>query len=262
MPYGLGCGGTVIVLLERGEPAAHCLEALRRSAEARTASVIVTATESSGGTGTRLIVNAAGETVYARNAEPEMERLAREAIVTRTSRNVPGIFVEWVAPPPAMTIFGAGDDARPLVEFGDTLGWYVTVADGRANLARAERFPQAAQVGGVDAALAALTPDDAAVVMTHSYEQDRAILRGLLAQELRYIGVLGPRARTERLVSDVARELGLEAEACLGQMHSPVGMDLGGHAPASIALSIAAELQAVFAGRPVRQRPGAPAVHV
>ncbi len=42
MPYGLGCGGTVIVLLERGEPAAHCLEAVRRSAEARTASVVVT----------------------------------------------------------------------------------------------------------------------------------------------------------------------------------------------------------------------------
>ncbi len=126
-----------------------------------------------------------------------------------------------------MTIFGAGDDARPLVEFGDTLGWHVTVADGRANLARAERFPQAAQVGGVEAALTALTPDDAAVVMTHSYEQDRAILLGLLAQELRYIGVLGPRARTERLVNEVARELGLEAEGCLGRLALAGGAGFG-----------------------------------
>jgi xanthine dehydrogenase accessory factor len=260
MPYGLGCGGTVIVLLERGEPAAQCLGAVRRSVEERTASVIVTDTGTNG-LGTRLIVNAAGETVYALDAEPEWERLAREVLATRTSRTVPGFFFEHVAPPPAVTIFGAGDDARPLVEFADTLGWHVTVADGRGNLARAERFPRAARVSGVGAALAALTPDDGAVLMTHSYEQDRQILRALLAQEVRYIGVLGPRARTERLVSEVALELSLEPEACLARLHSPVGLDLGGHAPASIALSIAAELQAVFARREAKKLSGAPAVH-
>ena len=115
-------------------------------------------------------------------------------------------------------------------------------------------------MGGLEAALAALTPDDAAVVMTHSYEQDQQILRGLLQRELRYIGALGPRARTERLVSGVASELGLDADACLARLHSPVGLDLGGHAPAAIALSIAAELQAVFAGR-AQKLWGAPAVH-
>ncbi|MGA8163014.1 MAG: XdhC family protein [Acidobacteriaceae bacterium] len=259
MPYGLGCGGTVIVLLERGEAAAVCLEAVRRSVDERTASAIVSGTLA-GEAGTRLIVNAAGETLSARSTEPKLERLAREALEARSSRTVSGFFVEYVAPPPALTIFGAGDDARPLVEFADTIGWHVTVADGRANLARAERFPRVARVSGLEAALAALTPDDAAVVMTHSYEQDQLILRGLLQQDLRYIGVLGPRARTERLVGEVASELGLEAEACLGRLHSPVGLDLGGHAPAAIALSIAAELQAVFAGR-AKKLSGEPAVH-
>lgn len=260
MPYGLGCGGTVIVLLERGEAAAQCLEAVRRSVEERTASVIVTDTATNAGT--RLIVDAAGRAVYARDPQPEMERLAQEARETRSSRNMPGIFAEWVPPPPALTIFGAGDDARPLVEFADTLGWHVTVADSRSSLARAERFPHAACVGRLDAALAALTSDDAAVVMTHSYEQDRQILRGLLARDLKYIGMLGPRARTERLVGEVALELGLEPEACLARLHSPVGLDLGGHAPASIALSIAAELQAVFAGREAKKLSGASTVHV
>ena len=174
---------------------------------------------------------------------------------------MPGFFAEVVAPPPAVTIFGAGDDARPLVEIADGLDWHVTVADGRANLARGERFPAAARVGGLEEALAALTADDAAVVMTHSYEQDRAILRALLTKELKYVGLLGPRARTERLVSEVARELGFEAEACLGRLHSPVGLDLGGHAPAAIALSIVAELQAVFAGREAKKLSGTPAVH-
>lgn len=260
MPYGLGCGGTVIVLLERGAAAAQCLEAVRRSVEERAASVIIIDT-STDGAGTRLIVTAAGETAYAREAQPEQELLVREAFATRKSRSVPGIFVEWMGPPPALTIFGAGDDARPLVEFADTIGWHVTVADGRANLARAERFPRAACVSGLEAALAAITPDDAAVVMTHSYEQDGQILRGLLTQELKYVGVLGPRARTERLVSEVAHEMGLEPEVCMGRLHSPVGLDLGGHAPAAIALSIAAELQAVFAGRGARKLSGTPAVH-
>jgi xanthine dehydrogenase accessory factor len=258
MPYGLGCGGMVIVLLERGEAAAQCLEAVRRSVEERMGSAIVTDTQ---GAGTRLVLNAAGDVLYARDAAPEMERLGREALATGASTTLPGLFAEWVGPPPALTIFGAGDDARPLVDFADTLGWHVRVADGRANLSRAERFPRAALVSGLEAALTRLTPDDAAVVMTHSYEQDQEILRGLLAQELRYIGVLGPRTRTERLVNEVAPQLGLDAEACLMRVHSPVGLDLGGHAPASIALSIAAELQAVFAGREVRKQSGAPAVH-
>jgi xanthine/CO dehydrogenase XdhC/CoxF family maturation factor len=256
MPYGLGCGGTVIVLLERGEAAAHCLEAVRRSVEERLASVIVTATGA--GAGTRLVLHATGTVVYARDAEPKLEALAREM---RSSQTVQGFFVELVVPPPAVTIIGAGDDARPLVDFVDALGWHVRIADGRANLARTERFPRAAQVGGLEAALGALSPDDAAVVMTHSYEQDREILRGLMERELKYIGVLGPRARTERLVSEVARELGVEAEACMARLHSPVGLDLGGHAPAAIALSIAAELQAVFAGRGEKKPKGAPAVH-
>jgi len=261
MPYGLGCGGTVIVLLERGEAAAACLEAVRRSVEERTPSVLVVAT---GGTaaGTQLVLDSAGEAVYARDAAVESEGLAREALAVRQSQSAAGFFAENVAPPPAVTVFGAGDDARPLVEFADALDWHVTVADGRTNLARAERFPQAARVCGLEGALAALTPDDAAVVMTHSYEQDGQILRGLLSQELKYIGLLGPRARTERLVGEVARELGLEADAFRERLHSPVGLDLGGHAPAAIALSIVAELQSVFAGRPVRKLSGLPAVHV
>jgi xanthine/CO dehydrogenase XdhC/CoxF family maturation factor len=260
MPYGLGCGGTIIVLLERGEAAAQCLDAVRRSVEERSASVIVTGTDSHAA-GTRLMVNAVGEIVYAREPRPELEQLAREMLAARRSQSVPGFFAEWVALPPALTIFGAGDDAQPLAGFADALGWHVTVADGRAQLARVERFPQAARVGGLEAALAALTPDDAAVVMTHSYEQDREILRGLLTRELKYRGILGPRARTERLVQEVVGELGLEAEACLARLHSPVGLDLGGHAPGSIALAIAAELQAIFAGRGAKKLSGAPAVH-
>ena len=261
MPYGLGCGGTVIVLLERGEPAAEALEALRRSTEDRTSSVIVTSTATDF-PGTAVILNAAGEALYSETPDPDpaLTALATEALKTGKSRHASDHFIEVVAPPPAVFIFGAGDDAQPLVDFAWSLGWHVTVADNRSNLAREARFPRAARVGNLDPALAHIGPADAAVIMTHSYEQDRKILRALLERDLKYVGVLGPRRRTERLISEIAAELPLTAEECLARLHTPVGLDLGGHSPAAIALSIAAELQAVFAGREARKL-SSPALH-
>jgi xanthine dehydrogenase accessory factor len=258
MPYGLGCGGTVFVLLERGGAAAACLEALRRSVEERTASAIVTATEGSA-PGTVLIVREDGSVAWRRAGgdDARAEALAREALRLRASRSAGltaneetgGYFVEYVWPPQALWVIGAGDDAQPLVEFGVSLGWHVVVADGRSQLVRAERFPQAAGVMDLAEALAAVAPGDAAVVLTHSYQQDRIALGALLRVELKYLGILGPRVRTERLVGEVGPGLGLATEEILERLHSPVGLDLGAHSPAAIALSIAAELQAVLAGR-------------
>ncbi|MGC2300842.1 MAG: XdhC family protein [Acidobacteriaceae bacterium] len=261
MPYGLGCGGTVIVLLQRGEPAAEALEALRRSTEDRTSSVIVTSTATDF-PGTTVILNAAGEALYSNTPDPDpaLTALATEALKTGKSRHASDHFIEVVAPPPAIFIFGAGDDTQPLADFAWSLGWHVTVADNRSNLAREARFPRAARVGNLDTALAHIGPADAAVIMTHSYEQDRKILRALLERDLKYVGVLGPRRRTERLISEIAAELPLTAEECLARLHTPVGLDLGGHSPAAIALAIAAELQAVFAGREARKL-SSPALH-
>jgi len=256
LPYGLGCGGTVIVLLERGAAAEAALEALRCSVEERTASVIVSDTSAgatgSKATGTVLILREDATTAYAASERPELLAEAQATLAARTSRSESGFFFEYVAPPPAVVVFGAGDDAQPLVEFTATLGWHLTVADGRSQLLRAERFPQAARVIGLDAALAAIEPGDAAVLMTHSYEQDRQVLRALLPRELKYLGVLGPRRRTERLIGEIAPELGLTLDEGFARLRAPVGLDLGGHSPAAIALSIAAELQAVFAGREAR----------
>ena len=260
VPYGLGCGGTVVILLERGEPALQILEALRRSVEDRRGSVIVTNTGTDS-PGTALILSTAGEVVYAREPETDLVAMAREALRTRKSWHVGEYFVELLSPPPALTIFGAGDDARPLVDFGAALGWYVTVADDRSNLAREARFPRASRVGPLDDALTRIGPADAAVVMSHSYEQDRRVLASLLRSELKYIGILGPRRRTEHLVNSLAPELGLTPGECMARLHTPVGLDLGGHSPAAIALAIAAELQAVFAGREARKLSAVKAVH-
>lgn len=259
MPYGLGCGGTVLVLLERGEAAAQHLAALRRGVEDRTASVIVSSTDQND-PGTALILNHAGHGLYERRADPAAMQLAQEVLRGGKSARAGAWFVELVAPPPAVVVLGAGDDAQPLVEFAAALGWHVTVADDRSNLARPERFPGAAAVSNLEEALAGLGPECAVVIMSHSYEQDRKVLRALLPRDIRYIGALGPRVRTERLVGELAPVLELEPAECMARLHTPVGLDLGGHSPASIALAIAAELQAIFSGRPVR-KPSSPPVH-
>ena len=163
-----------------------------------------------------------------------------------------GILMEPLVPPVALVVFGGGDDAVPLVELAAGIGWQVTVVDHRPAFAIPERFPEAHQV------IAGRAPelfDDlhvagaAAIVMTHNYMQDLALLRMLVGGEVRYLGVLGPRARTDRLINDLNTEkITLNADMRRA-LHSPVGLDIGAETAEEIALSAIAEMRAVLCGR-------------
>jgi xanthine/CO dehydrogenase XdhC/CoxF family maturation factor len=85
-----------------------------------------------------------------------------------------------------------------------------------------------------------------AVVMTHNYERDREILRLLLHSECLYIGALGPKKRTERLLAEIGENF---SDAQMQKLHAPVGLDIGADSPEAIALSIAAEIQAILHNR-------------
>jgi xanthine dehydrogenase accessory factor len=267
VPHGLGCGGSVHVLMERGPAAEAVLEALRRSVEMRQACAVVSAV-GSGKVGTRTVVAEDGTVIFsdaANEQQTQTEAVARDVLRSQASKNFSmhgeEYFAEYVAPPRALFVFGAGDDAQPLTEFAHSLGWFVTVADGRSNLARAGRFPLAGAVTVLRRGLGEGDrwpgPRDAAVIMTHSYEQDGILLRQLLPLSLTYLGILGPRARTERLIAGISAEIGAPAETCLERLHAPVGLDIGAHNPAAIALSIVAEIQAVFAGSGIASRSAA-----
>jgi xanthine/CO dehydrogenase XdhC/CoxF family maturation factor len=139
-----------------------------------------------------------------------------------------------------------------MVSMGALLGWSVTVMDGRAQLARAERFPEAERVVAVPAAsadLLGIRREDAVVLMTHSYEQDRELLAALLPLRPRYLGLLGARHRSSLLVSEVAVKLGRTIASCCEQIYAPVGLDLGGDGPEAIALAVIAEVQACCMGK-------------
>ena len=148
------------------------------------------------------------------------------------------------------------------MRFATELSWQVTVADGRSNLLRRERFPGASTLcrlryvegprsGAHNSSVLltelALQPSDFAVVLTHSLEQDRALLQALLPLQLRYLGLLGPLHRTKRLLDEVAPVIGLTAEDCLNRLHAPVGLDFGGGEASIVALSIVSEMQTILA---------------
>ncbi|SDS19617.1 XdhC/CoxI family protein [Opitutus sp. GAS368] len=174
-----------------------------------------------------------------------------------------GIFRETVSAPPPLVIFGAGDDAQPLVRLAKETGWHVTVVDARPAYATAMRFPRADAVVTVSrwdvGEFLAPGEETFAVVMTHRYTDDLQFLRALLPQPLAYLGVLGPRKRTNRLLAQLQEEGLAAGPEVLARLHAPVGLDLGGDTPAAVALAILAEMHSRLSGRaPVnlRDRPG------
>jgi xanthine/CO dehydrogenase XdhC/CoxF family maturation factor len=150
---------------------------------------------------------------------------------------------------PKLLVLGGGLDAIPLVGMAAELGWFVTVADHRAgHLARGgfERAERAVLVepGNLAASLP-LHDFDAIVVMSHHLATDRKYLAELAATEVRYLGVLGPRARRDRLLAELA-DVAPQLER---RLKGPVGLDIGADSPESIALSILAELQSTLSTR-------------
>jgi xanthine/CO dehydrogenase XdhC/CoxF family maturation factor len=161
------------------------------------------------------------------------------------------LFIEVLPPPPDLIVCGAGEDARPLVAYAADAGFRVTLVDHRAALLAPEAFPQASErlLARPEDSGIVLPPGERslAVVKTHSLAIDREWVRRLLAAGLPYVGVLGPRARTESIL----REIG--ATAADGErVFGPVGLDLGADGPRQVALSIVAELLAFTARREPR----------
>lgn len=247
IPYGLGCGGTVEVLLERKHTADPVLQQLAGAFAQRLPCSIAT------------VIEGPHSGLHSCSADPvmrpELAALAAEAWRKQASvwstmsieKQHARIFAEYVPPRLGFFLFGAGDDAQPLVQFAHTLGWFTAVSDGRAHLAIRDRFPLADRIAVLGTSLPhreELRPTDAAVLLTHSYEQDRQLLRELLPLHLRYLGVLGPKRRTCHLLEEIAPELGLSIASCMARLRTPVGLALQAETPAAIALSIAAEIEA------------------
>lgn len=164
----------------------------------------------------------------------------------------PDLFIERFKPPPALWIFGAGDDARHLVNMGKSLGYFVGLVDHRPAFARSERFPNADVVKclrpSMSMGLAEIPLDarSAAILITHHFEMDSGWIKLLMPSVAGYVGLMGHRRRGQRILSELETA---PTPAQAARFYSPVGLDLGSESPETIALAILAEIQAVFSDK-------------
>jgi xanthine/CO dehydrogenase XdhC/CoxF family maturation factor len=265
---GLGCNGMVHVLVESIQQKPDYLSFLEKSVEPHHCGVLATVFRIEGDVGakigSRILVDQDGKASGMKeNSELQSAIVSDAQQAIRSGHSIvkeyqlangkAEVFIEVLQSPLSLVIFGAGHDAIPVARLGKELGWNVTVVDGRPAFASKERFPQADNVilSSPEDVLknVSLDPRGAAIVMTHNYNHDVTILRQILPLPMRYLGVLGPKKRTQKTLEDLRKEGIGASEDVLNHVYSPVGMDIGAETPEEIALAILSEIQAVLAGR-------------
>lgn len=222
---GLGCRGIVKILLEPIED----LSWLRDDAVA--------------------VATFEGEVLGTRAGDAEFA--GRPQIVATDNERA---FIERLEAPQPLLIFGAGADAVPLAQLGELLGWNVQIVDPRAPHPARPVHLRAQFVAPEKLGALQIPAGAACALMTHNFLHDLEILKQVLPSEnARYIGVLGPRRRTDELLEKLANET-LSAgfsptPAQLEKLHAPIGLDIGAETPAEIALAIMAEIQKIRRGK-------------
>ena len=253
---GVGCEGQVDVyvepadarprereLLDGRRPFVVCTTLVGKGEKGKGKRVVLTADRAEGDLGERDMT--ARTVIKAR----ELLEAGESGVHEIAGRS---IFFDVLMPPPQLVVLGAGDDARPLVQFAAQAGFRVVVVDRRAGLLTRERFPGAAAlVRSAGDELSAAMPLDAecyAVVMNHNFADDQAYLRALLRAPVSYIGMLGPRQRTDRMLRTLAAEGPVDER----RVYGPVGLDIGTDGAEQVALAVIAEVLAVRSGRRAR----------
>jgi xanthine dehydrogenase accessory factor len=159
------------------------------------------------------------------------------------------VHIDPLTPSPRLFIIGAGHVGHHLARIASDVGFRIHVVDDREKFANAERFP------GADVVVQSIPewlhrsdiPASAyVVVVTRGHQHDLDAMRALAARDLKYLGLIGSRAKVARIYDALLAE-GMPAE-CLQRVHAPIGLDIGAVTPAEIAISILAELIAVTRG--------------
>jgi len=265
---GLGCDGIVRVLVEPLNTNSLYIQALRDScgAQPNNTTTIVATVYRGTKIGGRVYLDGNGQARHERLSydcaqllENEIRtRVLQEVTSTSFSFEVASstaeVFIETLQPPVPLVVFGAGYDVLPVIEVARSLGWRTEVIDPQARPASQTRFATADRVilarPEEAGAHVTITPRTMTLLMSHNYTHDLAMLRFLLSTPACYIGIMGPRKRTERMLRELMSDETFTVEkADMARLYSPAGLDIGANGPAEIALSIVAEMRAVLAGR-------------
>ncbi len=275
--FGLGCNGRVHVLFERLATAAPFLELVRQVRRHQQPVMVATLIRNNGYQNNELPIGMRinleqyhnsenlpeQETINPSNttanivealAECQLSESNTEYVTIKTDEATTEWLVQRLQPQMRLLICGAGNDVMPLVTMAKLQDWHVTVIDSRAQYATRMRFPQADTVMSLSLedsdTLLKLSDNAAVALMSHSLTQDRARLAILLAhaQNYRYLGQLGPRYRTERLINEISANMDHPDILDVGirKLHYPIGYKLGGDGPEALALGIMAQINAVM----------------
>jgi hypothetical protein len=263
----LGCSGIIQVLFEpidENDPL-NPIELLKKAVHKRQNTVLVTlyAPQIKKGdtVGTSMLLEDSGEFHNNSSFQFVPETLMQDIKETLTIKKSSfksynlndhtfNAFLSFISPPISLIIVGAGNDAIPLQSIAETLGWEVTIVDGRHTYAKIERFSSACQiiVSKPEKVLQQIPIDEKTVfvLMTHNYNYDYAILKALLDKNVTYIGALGPKKKLDNMITDLKAENIFLNERQKNILYGPVGLELGAETPAEIALSITAEIMSVM----------------
>lgn len=263
---GLGCDGLVQVLLEPlAARAARELAALLRTAQAHDVAILVTDIGDGATLGARILFDTDGRELARTGtwdddaamlvhgaARSEGHAIGRRGLALE--KNGVRIALELVRAPMELVICGGGPDVAPVASLAAAQGWNVTVVDHRAiEDVKPERFPTASvRTCASPESLGDATrigDRTAVIVMSHNYPRDLEYVAAALRSHAAYVGALGPRRRTERMLAELAARGETFGEDVLARLHAPIGLDVGGDGPEAIALSIIAEVMAVSSGR-------------
>lgn len=239
--YGLGCNGAIELFVE---PTAGALESVAALRTGQGSCLVIPLTGANAGS--HLLETDGVAAAALHDGRPRV-----------TAADGERTYYEPLVSPLRLLVCGAGHDAIPLVRQAGQLGWRVVVVDVRKALLTPSRFPGASEFASPDPAAAGadLSPDErtAAVLMNHNYLRDIAYLRSFLDAQLFYLGVLGPRGRTEQMLAEIG------VPDAIGRLHAPAGLDIGAEGPEEVAHAIVSEILAVTRGRrgePLSKRSG------
>lgn len=275
--FGTGCGGDLQILVESApaDGRLSLMQSLDRAYDHRSGTAIATIIGCKRGSdclGRRMVIsrNASMESDLPVTLVDPIQETVEQATEgetcirsLQTETGTVEVLVEHLPPLIRLVILGDGPDVNPVVRMAAEMGWQSIVVGQKAREDLEQRFPEA------DNHQFLMHPDEfdsspldarsAVVVMTHNYLRDRALLNAILPSEAGYIGMLGPKNRSDRILKELREESASISNDQLERMYGPAGLDLGTETPEEIALSICSEIQAVMHGRSataLREREG------
>ena len=262
---GLGCNGVIDVLIE---PATNNhsggINTFRKLLDDNKPVLIGTVFNGPSYIGNKLVIDSEGNIISDISCPALSRQVAADLLHLLETRKTKSkvyssndenyeVFLELVEPNIKLMIFGAGFDARPVAQMAKLLGWQVEVTDECVSHIAPVFFPDADKLSLCSRAFVDrdfhVSRHTACVLMSHNYEYDRDVLRKLVRSDAPYVGILGPRKRFEKMMSEYRSEGFFLTDEELGRIHSPIGLDIGAETPDEIALAIVGEIKSAFSRR-------------